>query len=232
MKTPKINIAIDGYSSCGKSTLAKELAQELDYVFIDSGAMYRAVTLFALQNGIANGELDENKLISRLAEIEIRFEFNTSSGASDVFLNGDNVESEVRKMQVSDYVSPVAAVKEVRLKLVELQQKMGINKGVVMDGRDIGTVVFPNAELKIFMTANNEIRAKRRFEELQSKGEKPSLERVKANLEKRDFIDTNRKADPLRQASDARVLNNSDLSREEQLSLVLKWIEEAKSTLA
>lgn len=232
MKTPKINIAIDGYSSCGKSTLAKELAQELDYVFIDSGAMYRAVTLFALQNGIANGELDENELISRLAEIEIRFEFNTSSGASDVFLNGDNVESEVRKMQVSDYVSPVAAVKEVRLKLVELQQKMGINKGVVMDGRDIGTVVFPNAELKIFMTANNEIRAKRRFEELQSKGEKPSLERVKANLEKRDFIDTNRKADPLRQASDARVLNNSDLSREEQLSLVLKWIEEAKSTLA
>jgi len=232
MKTHKINIAIDGYSSCGKSTLAKELAQKLDYVFIDSGAMYRAVTLFALQNGIVNGELDENKLISRLAEIEIKFEFNTSSSASDVLLNGENVETEIRKMQVSDYVSPVAAVKEVRLKLVELQQKMGINKGVVMDGRDIGTVVFPNAELKIFMTANNEIRAKRRFEELQSKGEKPSLERVKANLEKRDFIDTNRKADPLRQAADARVLNNSDLSREEQLSLVLKWIEEAKSTLA
>ena len=232
MKTPKINIAIDGYSSCGKSTLAKELAQQLNYVFIDSGAMYRAVTLFALQNGIVNGELDENKLISRLAEIEIRFEFNTSSGASNVLLNGENVETEIRKMQVSDYVSPVAAVKEVRLKLVELQQKMGINKGVVMDGRDIGTVVFPNAELKIFMTANNEIRAKRRFEELQSKGEKPSLERVKANLEKRDFIDSNRKADPLRQASDARVLNNSDLSREQQLSLVLKWIEEAKSTLA
>ena len=232
MKTPKINIAIDGYSSCGKSTLAKELAQQLDYVFIDSGAMYRAVTLFALQNGIVNGELDENKLISRLAEIEIRFEFNTSSGASNVLLNGENVETEIRKMQVSDYVSPVAAVKEVRLKLVELQQKMGINKGVVMDGRDIGTVVFPNAELKIFMTANNEIRAKRRFEELQSKGEKPSLERVKANLEKRDFIDSNRKADPLRQASDARVLNNSDLSREQQLNLVLKWIEEAKSTLA
>jgi cytidylate kinase len=232
MKTPKINIAMDGYSSCGKSTLAKELAQQLDYVFIDSGAMYRAVTLFALQNGIVNGELDENKLISRLAEIEIRFEFNTSSGASDVLLNGKNIETEIRKMQVSDYVSPVAAVKEVRLKLVELQQNMGINKGVVMDGRDIGTVVFPNAELKIFMTANNEIRAKRRFEELQSKGEKPSLERVKANLEKRDFIDSNRKADPLRQASDARVLNNSDLSREQQLSLVLKWIEEAKSTLA
>ncbi|MFT6442567.1 MAG: cytidylate kinase [Salibacteraceae bacterium] len=232
MKTPKINIAIDGYSSCGKSTLAKELAQQLDYVFIDSGAMYRAVTLFALQNGIVNGELDENKLISRLAEIEIRFEFNTSSGASDVLLNGKNIETEIRKMQVSDYVSPVAAVKEVRLKLVELQQNMGINKGVVMDGRDIGTVVFPNAELKIFMTANNEIRAKRRFEELQSKGEKPSLERVKANLKKRDFIDSNRKADPLRQASDARVLNNSDLSREQQLSLVLKWIEEAKSTLA
>ena len=232
MKTPKINIAIDGYSSCGKSTLAKELAQQLNYVFIDSGAMYRAVTLFALQNGIVNGALDENKLISRLAEIEIRFEFNTSSGASNVLLNGENVETEIRKMQVSDYVSPVAAVKEVRLKLVELQQKMGINKGVVMDGRDIGTVVFPNAELKIFMTANNEIRAKRRFEELQSKGEKPSLERVKANLEKRDFIDSNRKADPLRQASDARVLNNSDLSREQQLNLVLKWIEEVKSTLA
>lgn len=231
MNSYKIIIAIDGYSSCGKSTLAKEIAKQLDYVFIDTGAMYRAVALFALQNGLANGELNVSELISRLPDIKITFEFNADRGASDVLLNGINVEAEIRQMQVSDNVSPVAAIKEVRKKLVELQQQMGNEKGVVMDGRDIGTVVFPNAELKIFMTANNEIRAQRRFDELRSKGENPTLEQVKENLEKRDFIDTNRKEDPLRQANDARVLDNSNVSREEQLSLAMSWIEVVKSTL-
>ena len=231
MNSYKIIIAIDGYSSCGKSTLAKEIAKQLDYVFIDTGAMYRAVALFALQNGLANGELNVSELISRLPDIKITFEFNADRGASDVLLNGINVEAEIRQIQVSDNVSPVAAIKEVRKKLVELQQQMGNEKGVVMDGRDIGTVVFPNAELKIFMTANNEIRAQRRFDELRSKGENPTLEQVKENLEKRDFIDTNRKEDPLRQANDARVLDNSNVSREEQLSLAMSWIQEVKSTL-
>ena len=232
MKSTKINIAIDGYSSCGKSTLAKEIAKQLDYVFIDTGAMYRAVTLFALENKLINGVLNEIELISRLPQIEITFEFNKERGASDILLNGKNVETEIRQMKVSEKVSLVAAVKEVRKKLVELQQKMGNKKGVVMDGRDIGTVVFPFAELKIFMTANKEVRANRRFEELQSKSEKTTLELVKANLEQRDYIDTNRKEDPLRQAEDAKVLDNSELSREEQIVIAMSWVEAAKSNLA
>ena len=232
MKSTKINIAIDGYSSCGKSTLAKEIAKQLDYVFIDTGAMYRAVTLFALENKLINGVLNEIELISILPQIEITFEFNKERGTSDVLLNGKNVETEIRQMKVSEKVSLVAAVKEVRKKLVELQQKMGNKKGVVMDGRDIGTVVFPFAELKIFMTANKEVRANRRFEELQSKSEKTTLELVKANLEQRDYIDTNRKEDPLRQAEDAKVLDNSELSREEQIVIAMSWVEAAKSNLA
>ena len=232
MKSTKINIAIDGYSSCGKSTLAKEIAKQLDYVFIDTGAMYRAVTLFALENKLINGVLNEIELISRLPQIEITFEFNKERGASDILLNGKNVETEIRQMKVSEKVSLVAAVKEVRKKLVELQQKMGNKKGVVMDGRDIGTVVFPFAELKIFMTANKDVRANRRFEELQLKSEKTTLELVKANLEQRDYIDTNRKEDPLRQAEDAKVLDNSELSREEQIVIAMSWVEAAKSNLA
>jgi cytidylate kinase len=232
MKSTKINIAIDGYSSCGKSTLAKEIAKQLDYVFIDTGAMYRAVTLFALENKLINGLLNEIELISRLPQIEITFEFNKERGTSDVLLNGKNVETEIRQMKVSEKVSLVAAVKEVRKKLVELQQKMGNKKGVVMDGRDIGTVVFPFAELKIFMTANKDVRANRRFEELQLKSEKTTLELVKANLEQRDYIDTNRKEDPLRQAEDAKVLDNSELSREEQIVIAMSWVEAAKSNLA
>lgn len=232
MKSTKINIAIDGYSSCGKSTLAKAIAKQLDYVFIDTGAMYRAVTLFAIENKLINGVLNEIELISRLPQIEITFEFNKERGTSDVLLNGKNVETEIRQMKVSEKVSLVAAVKEVRKKLVELQQKMGNKKGVVMDGRDIGTVVFPFAELKIFMTANKEVRANRRFEELQSKSEKTTLELVKANLEQRDYIDTNRKEDPLRQAEDAKVLDNSELSREEQIVIAMSWVEAAKSNLA
>ncbi|MDB9983966.1 (d)CMP kinase [bacterium] len=232
MKSTKINIAIDGYSSCGKSTLAKEIAKQLDYVFIDTGAMYRAVTLFALENKLINGVLNEIELISILPQIEITFEFNKERGTSDVLLNGKNVETEIRQMKVSEKVSLVAAVKEVRKKLVELQQKMGNKKGVVMDGRDIGTVVFPFAELKIFMTANKDVRANRRFEELQLKSEKTTLELVKANLEQRDYIDTNRKEDPLRQAEDAKVLDNSELSREEQIVIAMSWVEAAKSNLA
>jgi len=232
MKSTKINIAIDGYSSCGKSTLAKAIAKQLDYVFIDTGAMYRAVTLFAIENKLINGVLNEIELISRLPQIEITFEFNKERGASDILLNGKNVETEIRQMKVSEKVSLVAAVKEVRKKLVELQQKMGNKKGVVMDGRDIGTVVFPFAELKIFMTANKEVRANRRFEELQSKSEKTTLELVKANLEQRDYIDTNRKEDPLRQAEDAKVLDNSELSKEEQIVIAMSWVEAAKSNLA
>jgi len=232
MKSTKINIAIDGYSSCGKSTLAKAIAKQLDYVFIDTGAMYRAVTLFAIENKLINGVLNEIELISRLPQIEITFEFNKERGASDILLNGKNVETEIRQMKVSEKVSLVAAVKEVRKKLVELQQKMGNKKGVVMDGRDIGTVVFPFAELKIFMTANKDVRANRRFEELQLKSEKTTLELVKANLEQRDYIDTNRKEDPLRQAEDAKVLDNSELSKEEQIVIAMSWVEAAKSNLA
>lgn len=232
MKTSNINIAIDGYSSCGKSTLAKELAKHLDYIFIDTGAMYRAVTLFALQNGLLEAELDKSKLISKLPEILITFEYNSERGASDVVLNGINVENEIRQMQVSNYVSHIASIKEVRKKLVELQQKMGINKGVVMDGRDIGTVVFPHAELKIFMTANKDIRAQRRLDELKSKGQKLTFSEVKENLEKRDYIDTHREEDPLRQAADAITLDNSNLSKQDQMGLALAWVEEARKALA
>ncbi|MCB0482769.1 MAG: (d)CMP kinase [Flavobacteriales bacterium] len=221
----RITIAIDGYSSCGKSTLAKQLAKELGYTFVDSGAMYRAVALYAMQNGCFNHhELNENCLVNKLDEIAIQFTFNASRGASDILLNGKNVENEIRQMDVSNKVSQVAAVKEVRKKLVAIQQEMGRNKGVVMDGRDIGTVVFPHAELKIFMTARPEVRAARRYAELETKGEPSTLEEVRKNLETRDNIDTTRKEDPLKQAEDAIVLDNSGLSQDEQLSLALNWV--------
>lgn len=220
----KINIAIDGYSSCGKSTLAKQLAKELKYVFIDTGAMYRAVTWYALENKHFDPELKIDRLINDLNKIQISFEFNAERGASDVLLNGQNVEKEIRTLLVSNHVSEVAAVKQVRQKLVALQQEMGRSKGVVMDGRDIGTVVFPDAELKIFMTASKEVRTKRRFEELLSKGESPTLQEVQKNLEHRDHIDTTRKEDPLRQAEDALVLDNSNLTMDEQFELALSWV--------
>ena len=222
----RINIAIDGYSACGKSTLAKQLAQALSYVFIDTGAMYRGVTLFALQNGYLNQKFNSDSLILDLNKINISFVYNEKRGASDLLLNGVNIENDIRKMEVSNHVSEVAAIKEVRQKLVSLQQKMGEHKGVVMDGRDIGTVVFPDAEVKIFMTANNEIRTKRRYDELLQKGEQPNIEEVKANLEKRDYIDTHREEDPLRQANDALVLDNSSLNTTEQFELALKWVFE------
>lgn len=223
----KITVAIDGYSSCGKSTLAKQLAKELGYTFVDTGAMYRAVTVFAIENGfIQENEVLTVELIEGIKNIDVSFVFNPSRGASDVCLNGENIETSIRQMMVSDNVSHIAAIKEVRQKLVTLQQEMGVNKGVVMDGRDIGTVVFPNAELKLFMTASPEIRAQRRYDELLAKGDPTTMEEVRTNLEKRDLIDTTRKEDPLRQAEDAVVLDNSNLTQEEQLQLVLELVRE------
>lgn len=227
----KINIAIDGYSSCGKSTLAKQLAKHLSYVFIDTGAMYRGVTLFALQGNYFSGnKLNSNLLLDNLDNINISFSYNPIRSASDLILNGVNVEAEIRKMDVSNRVSEVATVKEVRKKLVSLQQQMGHNKGVVMDGRDIGTVVFPNAELKIFMTASNNVRTQRRFNELKEKGDQISLEEVRENLELRDHIDSTRKEDPLRQADDAVILDNSELNMEDQFELVLGWVNDKISS--
>ena len=213
----KMTIAIDGYSSCGKSTLAKDLAKQLDLVYVDSGAMYRAIALYGLQQQIvAAGNTDIDKLVAALPLIEIVFE-TTSTGYSTV-LNGVDVESQIRSPEVANVVSEVSAIPEVRKKLVALQQAMGEKGGVVMDGRDIGTVVFPNAELKLFITAKPEIRAQRRFDELKSKGIESSLEDVLANLQKRDHEDTTRKTDPLRMADDAIEVDNSNLTKEEQLA--------------
>lgn len=223
----KINIAIDGYSSCGKSTLAKALAKALHYIYIDTGAMYRAVALFALDNSLfENNKLNEEILIQKLPEIEIGFRLNAETGVRETLLNSKNIENEIRDMRVSSKVSFVAEVPEVRKKLVSLQQKMGEHKGVVMDGRDIGTVVFPQAELKIFMTASEDVRTERRFAELKLQGKEVSKEDVRANLHERDYIDTHRETDPLRQAEDALVLDNTHLTMEEQFNLALNWAKE------
>jgi cytidylate kinase len=223
----KITIAIDGYSSCGKSTLAKALAQKLGYVFIDSGAMYRGVTLFALQEGlIQQGEVNEQKLLSKLNEISLGFKFNPVSQHSDLYLNNVNVEHLIRQPEVATYVSKIATIGEVRAKLVHEQQLMGKSGGIVMDGRDIGTVVFPNAEVKFFVTALPEIRAERRFKELREKGNNTvTLEEVKSNLTLRDEIDSTRAESPLLKADDAFLMDTSQLSREEQLDLALKEIK-------
>ncbi len=221
----KINIAIDGYSSCGKSTLAKALAKELNYTYIDSGAMYRAVTLFALrQNAIKNGELNPQKLVSLLESIYINFKFSTESSRFETYLNGKNVEKEIRSMQVSKYVSPVASVPEVRKKLVRLQQRMAESRGVVMDGRDIGTVVLPSAEIKFFMTADPKVRAERRYKELIEKGVEVTFEEVFENIKTRDHIDTTRATDPLRMAEDVIVVDNSDLTIEEQFAFIMTHV--------
>lgn len=226
----KINIAIDGYSSCGKSTLAKQLASHFGYVYIDSGAMYRAVTLFAIRKGlIKDNFLVRDELIKSLNEINIRFLFNPETGKSETLLNGENVEKQIRGMEVSNHVSIISLVKEIRRKLVSLQQQLGINKGIIMDGRDIGTVVFPDAELKIFMTADNDTRVRRRFEELRGKGVKVTLEEVLENISSRDHNDTTREENPLLKASDARIVDNTDLSPEEQFDLVKLWVEEKLS---
>ena len=221
----KIIIAIDGHSSCGKSTVAKEIARKLNYIFIDTGAMYRAVTLYCLRNSlIDNGLVSISKLRDNLDQIKVYFRFNPDTGHNDIWLNGENVEEEIRLLAVSQNVSPVAAVAEVRHLLVALQQEMGKSKGIVMDGRDIGTVVFPDAELKIFMTAQPDVRAKRRFDELTAKGEQVSYEEIRTNIIERDRYDENRKESPLRKADDAIVLDNSFMSREEQLEWVLGQI--------
>ncbi len=223
----KITIAIDGFSSCGKSTLAKALAKKLNYVFIDSGAMYRGISLYCIENKISvDKEINEEVLIQHLPDIEIHFELNTENQSPELFLNGENVENKIRKIQVASIVSKVASIKEVRQKLVVLQQKMGEFGGIVMDGRDIGSVVFPNAELKLFVTADPETRAQRRFLELQSKNENVTLEEISFNLEERDRIDSTRKESPLRQANDAILLDNSNLNQEQQLELVYTMIKE------
>ncbi|MRX41201.1 (d)CMP kinase [Flavobacterium sp. LC2016-23] len=227
----KITIAIDGYSSTGKSTLAKQLAKELEYVYVDTGAMYRAVALFAMQNQFIGPDFfDTKSLIDSLPKIQLEFKFNPDLGFAEMYLNGENVEKQIRTIEVSSYVSKVAEVSEVRSKLVEQQQAMGKNKAIVMDGRDIGTVVFPNAELKIFMTASPETRAQRRFDELQEKGDVVSYEDVLKNVVERDYIDTHRADSPLVIADDAIEIDNSYLSREEQFSAVLELINDVVKT--
>lgn len=223
----KITIAIDGFSSTGKSTLAKQLAKHLGYVYVDTGAMYRAVTFFAMQNGYINAEsFDKESLINSLPIINLQFHFNPDLGFGEMYLNGTNIESEIRTIEVSNFVSKIAEVSEVRAKLVEQQQQMGKGKGIVMDGRDIGTVVFPDAELKIFMTASPQTRAQRRYDELQQKGQDVPYETVLKNVEERDYIDTHRADSPLAKASGAFEIDNSHLSREQQFEQVLMLVHQ------
>ncbi|NLY23512.1 MAG: (d)CMP kinase [Bacteroidales bacterium] len=217
MQDKKINIAVDGFSSCGKSTIAKGLAKQLLYTYIDSGAMYRAVALFAIRNGwISDSEINEEQLRQHVADIRITFKTN-QQGEQETYLNGENVENDIRTLEAANGASRVSTLGFVRKALVEQQQLMGKEKGVVMDGRDIGTVVFPEAELKLFLTASPEIRAQRRFDEMKAKGEKPSLEDVLANVKERDLRDTTREESPLRKADDALELDNSAIGIEEQL---------------
>lgn len=224
---PRITIAIDGFSSTGKSTVAKQLAKQLEYVYVDTGAMYRAVTLYALRKSyITQNSFDVQALINDLSSIDLKFKFQEDMGFAAIFLNGENVEEEIRKMEVSKYVSKVAAVSEVRRKLVAEQQQMGKEKGVVMDGRDIGTVVFPDAELKIFMTASPEERANRRFKEMEEKGQDVSYEEVLKNVEDRDLLDTTREDSPLIIAEDAIEIDNSYLDLEEQFKIIKELAEE------
>jgi len=227
----KITIAIDGFSSTGKSTLAKQLAKELEYVYVDTGAMYRAVAYFAMQNKFIGADFfDKNALKEALPKIQLEFKFNADLGFGEMFLNGENVEKQIRTIEVSNFVSKVAEVSEVRSKLVEQQQEMGKNAAIVMDGRDIGTVVFPNAELKVFMTASAETRAQRRFDELQQKGDNVSYEDVLKNVVERDHIDTHREDSPLVIADDAIEIDNSYLSREEQFAAVLELVNDVVKT--
>lgn len=220
----KIIITIDGFSSCGKSTLARQLAKELNYIFIDSGAMYRAITLYFLRCRV---DWSNTKQVREaLKDINLEFDYNPSTGKSDMYLNDEDVEILIREMVISEAVSEVSAIKEVREFSVAQQQKMGDQKGIVMDGRDIGTTVFPDAELKIFMTADPAIRVQRRFKELFEKNANITIEEVKANLEMRDYIDSNREVSPLRKAEDALVLDNSDLTMEQQLKMALHWAKE------
>ena len=227
----KITIAIDGFSSTGKSTLAKQLANNLGYVYVDTGAMYRAIALFAMQNGYIDSEnFDKESLIKSLPVIRLQFKYNPELGFAEMYLNDINVEKEIRTIEVSSFVSKVATIAEVRVKLVEQQKEMGKDKGIVMDGRDIGTVVFPEAELKIFMTASATTRAKRRYEELLQKGDFVTFEEVLQNVEERDYIDTHRDNSPLVLAEDAIEIDNSHLTREEQFEIVLGLVNDITKT--
>jgi cytidylate kinase len=224
----KIVVAIDGFSACGKSTLAKALAARMGYVYVDSGAMYRAVTLYCMRKKIidADGKFFKTKVVAALKKIKLSFKYNPSAKASDTYLNRVNVEKNIRQMDVSRLVSTISMVKEVRKHVGDIQKNMGKGKGIVMDGRDIGTNVFPDAELKIFMTADVDVRVQRRVDESNSKGEHVTFDEVKLNLMKRDYDDTHRKESPLSKAKDAIVLDNTDLSKEQQLEFVLKLIED------
>lgn len=223
---PKIIIAVDGFSSCGKSTFAKAIAARLGYIFIDTGAMYRAVTLYALEHGaIRSGIVDEEAVVKLLDRIDITFRFNPERGASDIYVDGDRVEGRIRTIEVSNCVSRVSAIPEVRRKLVAMQQQMGQRRGVVMDGRDIGTVVFPDAELKIFMTADPCVRAQRRYDELTAKGHRVTFEEIHRNVCERDRADMSRSVSPLRQAEDAVVLDNSHLTVAEQMEWFMQQFD-------
>ncbi|HWC54688.1 MAG TPA: (d)CMP kinase [Chitinophagaceae bacterium] len=220
----KIIITIDGWSACGKSTLAKQLAKALGYVYIDSGAMYRAITLYFLRNHVDWTSIKE--VNQALRNINLQFIFNPNNKATEIYLNEENVEYVIRDLVIAEKVSDIAAIKEVRAFAVKQQRKMGKEKGIVMDGRDIGTVVFPKAELKIFMTADNAVRVERRFKELVEKNPNITIEEVKANLEMRDYIDSNRKVSPLKKAKDAIVLDNTNLTEEEQFKKAMEWVKE------
>lgn len=220
----KITIAIDGYSSTGKSTIAKQLAKSLGYIYVDTGAMYRAVTLFAMRNGFIGGEKSNSlALVKLLPKINLKFVYNEALGFAEMFLNNENVEKEIRTLEVSRNVSQIAAIEEVRFKLVEMQKKMGKEKGIVMDGRDIGTVVFPDAELKLFMTASAEKRASRRYKELLDKGEKVTYAEVLKNVEQRDYLDSHREFSPLKKAADAIEIDNSDMGLKEQFERIYNY---------
>ena len=214
----KITIAIDGHSSCGKSTMAKELARQLGYVYVDTGAMYRTVTLFAMRHNLflADGEVDTDALRKCMPEIEVSFRFNEETGRPDAYLNGVCVEKVIRSIEVSNHVSKVAAIPFVREAMVDQQRRMGAEKGIVMDGRDIGTTVFPDAELKIFVTASSKVRAQRRYDELKEKGMPADFDEILKNVEERDYIDSHREVSPLRQAPDALLLDNSEMTIPEQ----------------
>lgn len=224
----KITIAIDGHSSCGKSTMAKDLAREVGYVYVDTGAMYRCVTLYALRNGLFTADgINEEALRSRLSDINISFKFNPEAGRPDTYLNGELVERDIRTMEVSSHVSPIATLGFVREAMVAQQQEMGRGGGVVMDGRDIGTVVFPHAELKIFVTASAEVRAQRRYDELKQKGMEADYQDILKNVQERDYIDSHRAVSPLRQADDAILLDNSHMTIAEQKQWLMQQFEKA-----
>ena len=223
----KITIAIDGHSSCGKSTMAKNLAREIGYVYVDTGAMYRCVTLYALRNGLfaADGKIDEDTLRQKMSDIHITFQFNAEKGRPDTYLNGELVEDKIRTMEVSNHVSPIATLAFVREAMVAQQQEMGQGGGVVMDGRDIGTVVFPNAELKIFVTASAEVRAQRRYDELKAKGMEADYADILKNVQERDYIDSHREVSPLKQAPDALLLDNSTMTIAEQQEWLMEQFQ-------